>query len=133
MQHFSCYLESMKPMHVNRMSISVSITRLGRVLLCFICYMQLAASSSFASQAVRGFNEADATLNKVYQTVLGSIVDPRQRALLVAAQEAWLKYRDDNVAFMAEFDAGSKGGLFLKTDLTEARTVFLRKLLTKPE
>lgn len=103
-----------------------------RIILCVLCAMHFSGSASSASQAVRVFNEADAELNKTYQAVLSTITDSRQRSLFVAAQKAWIKYRDASVAFNAEYDPTSKGGLFLNTDLTGERTTFLKRLLANP-
>ena len=64
-----------------------------------------------------------------YQAVLASISNPLQRVKFIAAQKAWIKYRDENVAFYAEHYPDSKGGLFYNTDLTKQRTSFLRELL----
>ena len=87
---------------------------------------------SFASQAGKEFNDADAALNTVYQTLLASIDNPQQRTGLIQSQRAWIKYRDDNVAFFATHYPNSKGGLFLNIRLTQDRTAFLQSMLDAP-
>ena len=94
--------------------------------------MQLTCPPASASQAGRAFNEADAELNATYQAVLSSLSDAQQRSKLTTAQQAWIKYRDENVAFYSEHYPESKGGLFYKTDLTKERTDFLKQLLANP-
>ena len=86
--------------------------------------------TSFASQAVAQFNEADRELNKVYQAALASITDRQERALFAAAQKAWIKYRDAEVALNSYSWPEGKGGLFRNTDLTKERTAYLRGFLT---
>jgi uncharacterized protein YecT (DUF1311 family) len=103
-----------------------------RLLLCLLCTTQFLESTSTASQAGKQFNEADAELNKTYQAVLSTLTNPLGRSKFVAAQKAWIQYRDDNVAFYAEHYRQSKGGLFFKTDLTQERTKFLKDLLADP-
>ncbi|MEZ5383898.1 MAG: lysozyme inhibitor LprI family protein [Prosthecobacter sp.] len=97
-----------------------------------LCAVQLLCSSASASQAGREFNEADAELNVTYKAVLASISNSQQRLKFIAAQKAWIKYRDENVAFYAEHYPDSKGGLFYNTDLTKERTAFLKQLLANP-
>jgi len=85
-----------------------------------------------ASQAGKELNEADDALNATYQAVLSSIRDAKQKSLLIAAQKAWIKYRDDNVAFFAARYPNSKGGLFFDTHLIRERTAFLKSLQSTP-
>jgi uncharacterized protein YecT (DUF1311 family) len=63
---------------------------------------------------------------------LASITSPQQRLQFISAQKAWIKYRDETVAFYAEHAPDSKGGLFYNTDLTKERTAFLKQLLANP-
>ena len=60
------------------------------------------------------------------------VPDTQQRALLVEAQMAWIKFRDDNVTFFSLHYPESKGGLFFKTHLTRERTAFLQSVLAAP-
>jgi len=82
-----------------------------------------------ASAAGAEMNEADAKLNKIYQKLLASIDDDHQKALLVAAQKAWIKERDADVALFAARYEFSKGGLFYNLYLTQQRTKFLQALI----
>ena len=90
------------------------------------------APSCLASAAGKEFNEADAELNTVYQSVLSTLADPQQRTQFIAAQRAWIKFRDDSVAFFAAHYPYSKGGLFYNTHLVRERTAFLKLLLATP-
>lgn len=98
------------------------------VVVCCI----LPGASAFASQAGKEFNEADADLNVTYQKVLAKMKDPEDRALFIAAQRAWVQYRDANVKFNARYYPESKGGLFLNTRLTQERANYFRQLLSEP-
>jgi uncharacterized protein YecT (DUF1311 family) len=120
---------------LTQMNKSNLIHRLRSLLpvLLFILY----AAGPFdhvclASQAGRELNEADAKLNAAYRSVLSTIADKHQRALLVVAQKAWIKYRDQSVAFFAEHYPYSKGGLFHNIYLIRERTRFLESLLATP-
>lgn len=101
--------------------------------MCLLfCAMQPLCPFSMASQAGREFNEADKELNVAYQAVLASISNPQHQLKFIASQKAWIKYRDEDVAFYAEHYPDSKGGLFHKLDLTKERTAFLKQLLSNP-
>jgi uncharacterized protein YecT (DUF1311 family) len=102
-----------------------------RALLLFAVCLSF-NTSLFASQAQKQFNEADAELNATYQKLLAHMTDSEGRQLFIAAQRAWVQYRDANVKFSAHLDPASKGGLFLKTDLTEERVKYLKQLLANP-
>jgi uncharacterized protein YecT (DUF1311 family) len=101
------------------------------ILLMLFCVNSLDCTC-FASAAGREFNEADAALNAAYQSVLVTIIDSQQHSLFVAAQKAWIKYRDDSVAFFAAQYPYSKGGLFYNIHLIRERTSFLKSLLSTP-
>jgi uncharacterized protein YecT (DUF1311 family) len=75
---------------------------------------------------------ADAELNRVYRTLVGTLGAGR-RAKLLTAQRAWLKYRDAHCAFMA---SESEGGTLepvqraaCAVETTRARTRELRGAL----
>ncbi len=92
------------------------------------------AGSLQASEAGKEFNDADARLNKVYQKLLQTIDDSDQKDLFVSSQRAWLKFRDQSVAFFAQRYPESKGGLFYNIHLVQERTAFLQSLLsTSPD
>lgn len=99
-------------------------------------FLLLAAAASLlcglvsASQAGREYNDSDAELNAVYQKALAIITEPEDRRLLVEAQRSWLKFRDAEVAFHARYFPESKGGLFVKTGMTQVRTSELKGLMT---
>ena len=99
------------------------------IAAAFILIATLAAQLG-ASEAGKEFNEADAQLNKVYQRLLQTIDDSDQKDLFVSSQRAWLKFRDQSVAFFAQRYPESKGGLFYNTHLVQERTAFLQSLLS---
>ncbi|MGH8045822.1 MAG: lysozyme inhibitor LprI family protein [Chthoniobacterales bacterium] len=101
-----------------------------RFLLAIILLF-IAASPGLVQASAAGAeaNDADAALNKVYGKLQASITDATQKKLLVAAEAAWIKDRDANVALFAGRYPFSKGGLFYKTYLTVERTKFLQALL----
>jgi|EndMetStandDraft_8_1072994.scaffolds.fasta_scaffold90358_3 uncharacterized protein YecT (DUF1311 family) len=52
----------------------------------------------------------DKRLNATYKNLLASLNPERQKAL-VAAEAAWLKFRDSNCAFLADPDGGTAAGM----------------------
>jgi uncharacterized protein YecT (DUF1311 family) len=82
-----------------------------------------------ASAVGAEMNAADAQLNQVYKKLAASIDDDAQKALLVAAQKAWIKARDTDIALFAARYEYSKGGLFYNLYLTQQRTKFLQALI----
>lgn len=89
----------------------------------------ISAGTLHASAAGAEMNAADARLNQVYKKLAASIGDDAQKALLVAAQKAWIKARDTDVALFAARYEYSKGGLFYNLYLTQQRTKFLQALI----
>ncbi len=85
---------------------------------------------AFASQAGKEYNESDKELNATYKKALSLMTEPEDKRLFVEAQRSWLKFRDANVAFHARYFPGSKGGLFVSTDMIQQRTKELTILLT---
>jgi uncharacterized protein YecT (DUF1311 family) len=85
------------------------------------------------AQSWAEFDKADKELNEVYQKVLKSMDDDIGRQKLVAAQKAWVKFRDAQ----AELDADSERGGSLanqvmaisETDMTKARIAELKQYL----
>ena len=55
--------------------------------------------------AAQGYYKADAELNKVYK-VLMSKLDEKGKALLIKAENDWIKYRDSHCNFEASFYEG---------------------------
>ena len=51
--------------------------------------------------AGKEYKAADATLNRVYQQLVG-MLEPEEKAQLKEAQTAWIKYRDTNCDFVAD-------------------------------
>jgi hypothetical protein len=107
---------------------------LGRSLRWILFVLASGASFlcglAFASQAGREHHDSDKDLNVTYQKVLAIITKPEDRRLFVEAQRSWIGFRDANVAFHGRYFPGSKGGLFVGTDMTQERTKELKILLT---
>jgi uncharacterized protein YecT (DUF1311 family) len=56
--------------------------------------------------AAQEYQTSDAALNQVYDQLKTKLIDPKQQALLVAAERAWLAYRDGECAFETSGAAG---------------------------
>jgi len=56
--------------------------------------------------AHKEFVEADAELNKTYNRLVAKLDTDEQRAQLKSAELAWIKYRDANCEFEADFYKG---------------------------
>lgn len=80
------------------------------------------------------FKKADARLNQLYRQITARLTeDVTTKARLVAAQRAWISFRDAECAFRA---AGVEGGsiypmtvTMCRTDLTDQRVTALEPLL----
>jgi uncharacterized protein YecT (DUF1311 family) len=81
-----------------------------------------------ASQAGKAYLAADDRLNRVYRELTAKIASPSDRQRLTTAEQAWIKFRDADVNFYGRYYANSKGGLFLKTKLTEERGAYLQSI-----
>ena len=101
-----------------------------------ICF----ADSTFAQsqhemnqEAAEDFEKADTALNAVYKKFIKTL-DEEGEKKLIAAQRAWIAFRDAQATFEAdEARGGSMAPLLLhstKRELTEERTKVLQKLLT---
>ncbi len=82
-----------------------------------------------ASQAGKAYQEADEFLNNMYHDLTAKIKNSGDRQRLTNAEQAWIKFRDADVNFYGRFYPNSKGGLFLKTKLTEERAIYLQSIL----
>jgi uncharacterized protein YecT (DUF1311 family) len=110
---------------------------LSLVLLTGACAFVYAQSQHEMNRtAAEDFTKADAILNKVYKKVLASLEDAADKKQLIAAQRAWLAYRDAQATFQADLDArgGSMRPLIHSgtcTRLTEARTKELNETISE--
>jgi uncharacterized protein YecT (DUF1311 family) len=95
-------------------------------------YVFAIAPATIASQAGKAYAEADDRLNQVYQQLVAKVSNSGNRQKLRSAQQAWIKLRDADVNFYGQYYINSKGGLFLKTKLTEDRTGYLKSMLSQP-
>lgn len=102
------------------------------ILLCVLATVIFFTSSSGrASQAGKERNDLNEELNVTYNKVLALVTEPQERKLLEEAQKAWLLFRDAEIAFHGKYFPGSKGGLFVGTDMTKHRIEILKVLLTE--
>ena len=56
--------------------------------------------------AAQQYQKSDAALNQVYDQLKAKLSDPKEQALLVAAEHAWIAYRDGECAFEINEAAG---------------------------
>jgi len=103
---------------------------MSRTVLVLAFTAALACTSVFASQAGKEYNETNKELDATYQKVLAIITDPEGKRLFVEAQSSWARFRDSNLAFHARYFPGSKGGLFVGTEMNQERTKELKALLS---
>ncbi len=54
----------------------------------------------------REYKKHDAAMNDIYQQLVAKLKDPKQRAMLVDAERAWIAYRDKLCAFQSSGTAG---------------------------
>lgn len=85
--------------------------------------------------AAEQFRKADKLLNVAYKRIVGKL-SSADRANLIEAQRAWLKYRSSNCWALRQFNGGSLAPTdeaFCLQDLTEARTRELIEIYEPPE
>ncbi len=88
--------------------------------------------------ADEAYKAADATLNKQFKEIEGRLSDsPDAKKLLVAAQRAWIAFRDNECAFAASgVDGGSVYPMIVSdclAGLTEARSAQFKEYLSCEE
>ena len=85
--------------------------------------------------AAEQFRKSDKLLNVAYKRIMSKL-SSADRANLVAAQRAWLKYRSSNCWALRKFNGGSLAPTdeaFCLQDLTDARTRELIEIYEPPE
>jgi uncharacterized protein YecT (DUF1311 family) len=85
--------------------------------------------------AAEQFRKADKILNVTYKRIMSKL-GSADRANLIEAQRAWLKYRSSNCWALRQFNGGSLAPTdeaFCLQDLTEARTRELIEIYEPPE
>ena len=77
------------------------------VFLLFLLVINARAQTQMEMNqaSAQGYYKADAELNKVYK-VLMSKLDEKGKALLIKAENDWIKYRDSHCNFEASFYEG---------------------------
>ncbi|MCE0523094.1 MAG: lysozyme inhibitor LprI family protein [Methylacidiphilales bacterium] len=115
-----------------------------RISLLFLTVLLATAPFSAHAQsqpemnatALADFEKADQQLNAVYQKVLAQMDDTGKQKL-VAAQKAWLKFRDAQADFDADDARGGSMAPMLSSisaaSTTRARTAQLQKWLDDQE
>jgi uncharacterized protein YecT (DUF1311 family) len=80
--------------------------------LLFLFVLLLASNRAYSQTqmemnqtAAQGYYKADAELNKVYKVLLSKL-DEKGKALLIKAENDWIKYRDSHCKFEASFYEG---------------------------
>lgn len=69
--------------------------------------------------AYANYKKADAQLNKVYKQLM-SILDKKEKPLLIQAEKDWVKFRDSHCKFDAsQYEGGSIRPLIYSTCLEE--------------
>ena len=110
----------------------------------FACTSPLAAARNCGTATTQAdldacagdaFARADAALNLAYKTVTARLKSQDDaKTALVAAQKAWIGFRDDECAFEASGSAGGSVHPMIvtqcRTKLTQARTAALRQMLS---
>ena len=85
--------------------------------------------------AAEQFRKSDKLLNVAYKRIMSNL-SSADRANLIAAQRAWIKYRSSNCWALRQFNGGSLAPTdeaFCLQDLTEARTKELIDIYEPPE
>jgi uncharacterized protein YecT (DUF1311 family) len=106
-------------------------TILAVLLLVSVCLTPILR----ASQAGKDMVEADAEINAVYKHVLESMPNAKAKTKLRESQRAWVAFVDGEVALAITLydedpnsSEGSKGGLLVRLELTQARIKQLKAI-----
>jgi len=79
--------------------------------------------------AVGEYNKADAELNASYKQIMTRLKDdPETAKLLVAAEKAWMAFRDAECTFA---NAGTDGGSIHPMLVAECREAITRKIVSR--
>ena len=89
--------------------ITSRITVAMLLLLAAPCFVSAQSQHAMNQEAGRDAAAADKDLNAVYKKVLAAQQDDEGKALLKAAQLAWLAYRDAEAKFSADEMRGGAG------------------------
>lgn len=112
---------------------------LGLILTATIVFLpsasaQIQSQPELNAQALAEFEKADKELNEVYQKVLKQLSDDEiTKQKFIAAQKAWIKFRDAEAELEADSERGGSMENMVRsnseTELTKARTAELKKYL----
>ncbi len=103
---------------------------------CLLCNLAWSQSQPEMNEtALEDFQKADARLNVTYKKLLASL-DADGKKKLIAAERAWVAYRDAQADFEADLEArgGSMAPMIYNetcTELTEARIKELNKSIAE--
>jgi uncharacterized protein YecT (DUF1311 family) len=109
----------------------------GLLLMVAVCLLwtqvearRRQSQAEMNQQAARDFQKADKELNRVYAK-LNKALEPSKQKRLVAAQRAWIKFRDAESDFWASQMEGGSAEPMLnmghKAHMTEQRTKELKE------
>ena len=84
-----------------------------------------------ASQAGKAMNEADTALNAAYKRALDGLPSAALKEQLKTSQRAWVAFAEAETALHAQLYDGSKGGLFIRLELTETRAKQLASIAAR--
>lgn len=84
-----------------------------------------------ASQAGQAMNEADAALNTAYKRTLDGLPSAALKEQLKTSQRAWVAFAAAETTLHAQLYEGSKGGLFIRLELTETRAKQLASIAAR--
>jgi uncharacterized protein YecT (DUF1311 family) len=91
------------------------------------------SQNEMTQQAWADFDKADKELNVLYQKILKTLDDDVTKQKFIAAQKAWLKFRDAQGAFDSDEMRGGSGEPMLlagsETETTKARIAQFKEYL----
>ena len=79
--------------------------------------------------SAKKYKQADDELNKTYQQLMSKLEDDGHRTSLKTAQQAWLKYRDNNCDFESYLNRGGSIYSVIVTECMAAMTTSRTKEL----
>lgn len=92
---------------------------LALLLLCFCSNSFAQTQSEMNTAAYANYKKADAQLNKVYKQLM-SILDKKEKPLLIQAEKDWVKFRDSHCKFViSQYEGGSIQPMIYSTCLEE--------------
>jgi len=109
----------------------VKVVSLLAACFCFaLSSVHAQTQAEMNAQARKDFEQVDAELNKIYQSLLAKLADTEAKNKLRESQRAWLAFRDAEAAFAADQVRGGSAAPVLRwtsmTQTTEQRVKQLK-------